>query len=258
MKTQHKKIGAKTLGIIPARLDSKRLPGKLLADICGKPLIQYTFEQAKKSKLLDDLVIATDSREISRVARSFGAHVIITSKKHKTGSDRLGEAVQKYRKFKPDIVVNIQGDEPIISPGAIDKTIKTLTGDHSLSVSGVLARTTKENEVLPSSVVQAVLDKNGFVLYFSRAVVPFAHNGAAKRTFYRILGLTAFRRDFLFKYVSLPQLYLERTEGIEQMRIIEHGYKMKMVVGNFEEMGVNTQEELERVRKIIGKKLNLL
>lgn len=241
----------KILGVIPARLNSTRLHRKLLANICGKPMIRHTFEHAKKAKLLDDLIIAVESKEIADVAKSFNAPVIMTMKNHKTGSDRVGEAVKKYKKFSPDIIVNIWGDNPLVSAKAIDESIKLLLEDKYLKVSGAVARAEKK-EVSSPSVVKVVLDNNNYVVYFSRSIIPFAHLKEPK-DFYRILGLKVFRKDFLFKYISLPRLPLERTEGIEQMRIIEHGYKMKVIAGNFKEMDVNTKKELEQVRKIICK-----
>lgn len=248
----------KILGIIPARLNSTRLPGKLLLDVCGKPLIQWTYENAKKASSFDELIIATDSEKIAETARSFGARVIMTSDAHPTGSDRISEAVTKFDDFVPDIVVNVQGDEPLISLEAIEGLCSLLDNDEALHVGGVAARTTSEDEVTPSSVVKLLVDKDDNVLSFSRSVVPFLHNrhNADKRVFHKILGLTAFRREFLLQYVRLPQLPLEQVESIEQMRILEHGYRMRVVVGDFQEVGVNTPEELEQVREIIKQKIH--
>lgn len=240
----------KILGVIPARFESSRLPRKMLINISGKPLIQWTYEQAKQSKLVDAIVIATDSREIAEVARGFGADVIMTSVRHKNGTDRVCEAVKKFKKFKPDIVVNIFGDEPVIDPKTIDASIKVLLDNPQVPVSSVGAILSK-NEIRRESLVKLSIDANGCVMYLSRSPIPYHYNKKETPRYCHILGSMAFRVDFLFTYQKLPQSSLELVEGVEQLRILENGYKMKVAVGNFDGIGVNTPEDLRRVRAII-------
>jgi|SRR3989344_4605864 len=242
----------KILGVIPARIGSTRLKEKMLADLCGKTVIQRTYEQAKTVKYLDDIVIATDSEKIKNVAESFGARVIITSIKNMNGTEAVAEAVSKFEDFVPDIVVNIFGDEPLIPADAIEDSIMLLINDEAAVVSGVAQEISEESDAKDDSFVLITFDKYNNILSFSRSIFPYPYNKKFQIPWYQILGSMAFRRDFLFKYASLEQTPLELYEGIEQLRILENGYKMKVAVGNFNAVGINTVKDLERAREILG------
>lgn len=239
----------KVLGIIPARLKSTRLPRKMLMDICGKPLIYWTWKQAKKSKILDDVIIATDSKEVFDTVRDFGAEVMMTSSKCKTGSDRVSEASKKYKKFKPDIIINIQGDEPLMPPKAIDDVAKVLINSPEDVMSSVATPLINKVDFDNPGVVKVVLDKNNRALYFSRYSIPYPR--IAFKTYFKHVGIYGFRYDFLQKFVKWPKTRLEKAESLEQLRALENGFRLKMAIGNYNRIEVNEKDELEAVRKII-------
>lgn len=240
------------LGVIPARLESTRLPGKILADIKGRPLIYYTYQQAKKAKLLDEVIIATDSTLIKKAALKFGAKVIMTSKRHKTGSDRVAEAVKKFKNFTPAIVINIQGDEPLIDPRAIDAAARALLSKTEAVMSTLASSFEKKADILKPNFVKLAMDKKGMALYFSRSAIPFNRNHF--NDYLYNIGIFGFKRDFLFKYVNLKQTKLEMAESIEPLRVLENGYKIKIIKGNYPHVSVDVPEDLVKVRKILNKK----
>lgn len=244
----------KILGVIPARLRSTRLPHKMLVDIWGRPLIFYTWRQAKKSKFLDDLIIATDSKEIYDIAVLFGAKVMMTSPKHRCGTERVAEAVKKFKKFTPDIIANIQGDNPLISPKTIDALVKTLIQDKNALMSCAAARFKNEKDINEPSNVKVIVDKNKYAIYFSRSVIPYSRNSYTE--YLKNMGIFGFRREFLFKYIKLPQTPLELAESLEQLRALEHGYKIKVAVGDFDGFSVDVLKELALARKIIKQKMS--
>src|SRR3989344_4884011 len=238
----------KVLGIIPARLSSTRLPGKMLADICGEPLICHTIRQAKKSKLLDDLVLATDSKEIKEAVKNAGITVIMTSLNHKCGSDRVAEAAKKFTKFKPTIVINIQGDEPLLDPKAVDAVAGLLLSNKNIKMASACIPLDNRELLAKSSFVKVVLDKNKDAIYFSRHQIPFERNGY--NNYLKHVGIFGFKRDFLLKYVKMKQTPLEIAESLEQLRVLENGYKIKLAIGDFREISVDTPEDLEIARAI--------
>ncbi len=244
----------KVLGIIPARLNSTRLPGKMLADICGKPLIFYTIQQAKKSKLLDDLVLATDSEEIKRAVKDTGIQVIMTSAKHKCGSDRVAEAAKKFKKFKPEIIINIQGDEPLLDPSVVDAVAKILLKNNGVKMASAAIPMKDKGASIKPNFVKVILDKNNDAIYFSRHPIPFERNSYSN--YLKHVGIFGFKRDFLMKYVKMKQTPLEVAESLEQLRVLENGYKIKLAVGDFREVSVDTHEDLEVARAIIKKQKN--
>jgi len=247
----------KILGVIPARIGSTRIPEKMLKDICGKKLIERTYERSKKAKLLDALIIATDSEKIADVAKSFGAPVIMTPKEIPTGTDRVSKAVELFKDFTPEIVVNIWGDEPLFTHEAIDGVVELLLNDSSLQAGAVLDEIDAlSDKINKPSIVKTVTDKDDNILYLSRSPIP--NNYSNKLKYYHIIGAMAFRREFLEKYVSMPQTVLELSEGIEQLRILENGYNIKAYKGKFNNIGVNTPDELEEVRMIFEKKTSSL
>ena len=250
-----------TIGIIPARFGSTRFEGKLLADLCGKPVIQHTWENAKKSKSLGDLIIATDDKRIYNVCKGFGAKAIYTSKAHKSGSDRLTEVVSD---IDARIVVNIQADEPFIHPSMIDDVVSPVLKDKDTQMATLCHKIRNEHEVLNPNIVKVVFDRKGFALYFSRSVIPYKSRATSneQRTtnHYKHIGLYAYTKDFLFTFKSLPQSPLEKVEKLEQLRVIENGYKIKVIETRHDTVGIDTPEDLVKATELIkgSKQLSFL
>lgn len=244
----------KVLGIIPARLGSTRIPEKMLEDIHGKPLIQWTHERSKGAKLLDALVVGTDSERIAEVARSFGAQVIMTVEDHKTGTDRAYEAAKKFTEFVPDIVVVIWGDEPLYPASVIDECIKKLMDNPELDAVAAADKINNPMMLSMDSVVKVVTNKYDQALYISRSLIPYPYK-ESNIEYYHVTGAMVMRMDFLKKYVSMEQTPLERIESVEQLRILENGYKLGIVKIDSGNLGVNTPIELGEVKRIIGERL---
>lgn len=238
------------VGIIPSRYASTRLPAKPLVDICGKPMIQRVYERVQQSKLLTEIIVATDDVRIESVVKSFGGNVVITPVDIQSGSDRIALVAKT---MNADIVVNIQGDEPLIDPQLIDETIQLLLDDEAAVVGTAVKKTSDAQDVFNPSVVKVVLDKNNYALYFSRSPIP--HIRDAKKdsdwfngtTFYKHFGIYVYRADFLQRYTTLPQSPLEITEKLEQLRVLEYGFKIKCVVTEYNSMPVDTPEDLKKV-----------
>ncbi len=245
----------KIIGIIPSRYASTRLPGKPLVDICGKPMVQRVYEQAKLSMLLTDVVVATDDERIVSVVKSFGGNVQMTPIDIQSGSDRIAMVAKDYN---ADIVVNIQGDEPLIDPKLIDQTIQLLIDDANAVVGTAVKKTTTHQDVFNPNIVKVVIDINNFALYFSRAPIPHVRDAKkdddwfARTIFYKHFGIYAYRADFLQHYTTLKQSALEIAEKLEQLRILENGYKIKCVITEYESFPVDTPEDLEKVIELIS------
>jgi len=245
----------KVLGVIPARIGSTRIPGKMLKDICGKTLIQQTYERSKSATSLDEIVIATDSDEIEAVAKSFGARVIRSVADHENGTERAGEATKFFTDFEPEIVVIIWGDEPLYPAVAIDRCVEMLQNDEAIDVVTAADRITNPAMISVNSVVKIVTDIYNRALYISRATIPYDFKDK-NPDYYHVIGAMAMRRDFLFKYLEMEQTPLEKIESVEQLRILENGYRLGIVKGDFENLGVNTPEEYEEVVKIFQRRTN--
>lgn len=238
----------KIIGVIPSRYSSTRLPGKPLEDIGGKSLIQRVYEQAKKSKLLSDVIIATDDKRILSHVENFGGKAVMTSKRHRSGTDRIVEALKGV---KSDIVVNIQGDEPFIDPKDIDKALQPLMRDKKLNVSTLCVRIRDNNEVSNQNSVKVIFDKLNNAIYFSRGVIPYSEKPDVKKVkYFKHIGLYAYRTDFLTKFARTPQSELEKAEKLEQLRILEMGEKIKVIVTKNDTLGIDTKEDLIEARKI--------
>lgn len=244
----------KVVGVIPARYASSRFPGKILADICGKSMIQRVYEQSIKSKLLDSLIVAVDDQRVFDCVQKFGGEAVMTRPDHKSGTDRLAEAVEK---LDAGIVVNIQGDQPLIDSAMIDEAVFPLLNDPTLQMSTLKIKIGEEDYNDPS-VVKVVVDENDFALYFSRSLIPFSLDKNTIDVFEHV-GLYVYRNDFLQKISRLPQTILEKTEMLEQLRVLEKGYKIKVVETKSDRIwgiSVDTPDDLAKVEKII-KKMNL-
>ncbi len=250
--------------VIPARYQSKRLPGKPLLDIAGKPMIQHVYERALESGA-EEVLIATDDDRIKKAAENFGATVCMTNIDHKSGTERLAEVVTALEFDDDDIVVNVQGDEPLISPKAIYQVAMDLKEHELVKVSTICKPIVDINVLTDPSKVKVVLNKRGFALYFSRAPIPWE-----RETFppsddmkvgdhhFRHIGLYAYRARFLREYAEMDPCYLERMEDLEQLRVLWHGCRIHAVVSNETiPHGVDTEEDLERVRAAFDKKVKI-
>jgi len=241
------------IGIIPARFASTRLYGKPLVDIGGKPMLQHTYESARKSKLLSDIVIAVDDERVYDVAKKFGAQVEMTPKELETGSDRIAYVAKKLS--TAEIIVNIQGDEPFIPGQMIDETIEPLLFDKEVSISTLAKRITKEEEFISPSITKVVFDYNSYALYFSRSPIPYVRDEISNKQklrfadIYKHIGLYVYRTPSLIKFTSLRPTDLERYEKLEQLRMLENGMKIKVVVTESESISIDTQDDLELARK---------
>jgi 3-deoxy-manno-octulosonate cytidylyltransferase (CMP-KDO synthetase) len=247
------------VGIIPARFASTRLMGKPLADIGGKPMIQHTYESVLKSKLLNKVIVAVDDLKVAEVVRSFGGEAMITPKEISTGSDRIAYVAKTLPKAK--IIVNIQGDEPFIKGEMIDQAIEPMIFDRTVYVTTLAKRINSVEELKSSAVVKVVFDYNNYALYFSRSPIPFVRD--AKTNFerlqlgeiYKHIGLYVFKRDALLKFTTLESTDLERTEKLEQLRMLENGMKIKIVVTEHESFSVDTPDDLKQIRAFYKFKL---
>ncbi|PKL82975.1 MAG: 3-deoxy-manno-octulosonate cytidylyltransferase [Ignavibacteriae bacterium HGW-Ignavibacteriae-3] len=245
------------IGIIPARFASSRLMGKPLADIGGKPMIQHTYNSAKKSKLLDNVVIAVDDEKVLKVVKSFGAEAYMTPQDCESGSDRIAIVAEQI----PDatIIVNIQGDEPFIKGKMIDEAIEPLLFDRKVQLSTLARRITNVEEMKSPSVVKVVFDFKNFALYFSRSPIPFVRDAKTNLArvqsaeIYKHIGLYVYRRETLLKFSGLRQTDLEQIEKLEQLRYLEHGFKMKIVTTDYDSLSVDTQKDLELARRFYEK-----
>ncbi|MBX4181449.1 3-deoxy-manno-octulosonate cytidylyltransferase [Candidatus Parcubacteria bacterium] len=247
---------AKILGIIPARIGSTRIPEKMLKDIHGKPLIVRTYERTKDSKMLDELIVATDSDDIEKHLTSVGARVVRwpTPLSSRNGTEGVALALDSFNDFKPDIIVNIWGDEPLYPASAIDACVEKLLSDDNLVAVAAADRIIKPEMLEANSVVKVVTDKKDRALYISRSTIPYKYSDH-DHDHYHIIGVMAMRADFLAEYVAMEQTALERIEGVEQIRILENGYELGIVKGDFNNLGVNTPDELEEVLKIYESKI---
>ncbi len=239
----------KTIGVIPARFHSTRFPAKVLARINGKPMIELVWRQASQCAHLDDLLIACDHPDVFNAAKSFGANVVMTSVDHPSGSDRIAEAVGQ-RDF--EIVVNIQGDEPFIKPEVIDGLVLALKNDSNASVATVIKEIQSADEIQNPNVVKVVVDINKYALYFSRCAIPFNRNAQRPSglKYFKHLGLYAYRKNFLMEYKDWPKSMLETAEQLEQLRILEAGYRIKTIETQFETYAVDTPEDLAKILKV--------
>lgn len=244
----------KITAIIPARYASTRFEGKALADICGKPMIQHVYERTVRSSLVSDVVVATDDERIVAAVKKFGGHVEMTSTGHETGTDRLAEVAAR---LDSDIIVNVQGDEPLIEPAMIDEAVEPLIADPSLVMATLKSRIKTLHDFLSPNVVKVVTDWEGYALYFSRSPLPNFRDkwndlkdekfSSGKLLCYKHVGLYVYRRDFLLQFSQMSATYLELAEKLEQLRVLENGYRIKVVETSHESIGVDTPADLAEV-----------
>jgi 3-deoxy-manno-octulosonate cytidylyltransferase (CMP-KDO synthetase) len=240
----------KIVAVIPARYASTRFPGKPLASICGKPMIQRVYENAKRCAVIDRVVVATDSAEIARAVQSFGGEMCMTSDRHKTGTDRIAEAAQA---LEADFIVNVQGDEPLLQPQTIDLAVQPLLADERISMGTLKARIKTEQDMENHNIVKVVTDVRGRALYFSRSAIPFFRSRLTGAAMYRHVGLYVYRRDFLFHLTSLPQTELEKAECLEQLRALENGFNIHVAETDYEPIGVDVPGDIATVENFLYK-----
>ncbi|MBA3815452.1 MAG: 3-deoxy-manno-octulosonate cytidylyltransferase [Parachlamydiaceae bacterium] len=244
------------VAIIPARYGSTRFPGKILASIYGKSLIQRTYENAKRCTLLSDILIATDDDRIYDHVISFGGKAVMTPTNCATGSDRIAFVVDQSPELqKASVIVNIQGDEPCIDPSVTTSIIKILQNDPNAVMSTAVVAIKSEEEAADPGNVKCILDLHGNVLYFSRALLPgsFCKTFRSNNTYYKHVGVYAYRPQFLLTYRNLPMTPLQQAEDLEQLKVLEHGYKIKAAVVNSASVGVNTPEDIKKVEQELCK-----
>ena len=233
----------KVLCIIPARYASTRLPGKPLRDIAGKPMIVRVYERATGAQRVHEVVVATDDERIRAAVEEHGGHAVMTRADHATGTDRLAEVAAQ----RPDcdLIINVQGDEPLIDPAVIDALVAPFEHDTALMMATAKTEITDAAEMENPNNVKVVADHTGNALYFSRARIPYARNAGAK--VYKHIGIYAYRRDFLLAYAKMVQTELECSESLEQLRALENGYRIRVVETDAVFIGVDTEEDLAAV-----------
>lgn len=236
----------KTVVVIPARYGSTRFPGKALASLCGKPIIQRVWERAVKSKA-DQVLVATDDDRIMEAVASFGGKAVMTSPNHPSGSDRIMEAVQN---IDADVIVNVQGDEPCMPPELIDKLIDMMTAPDAPDMGTVIVPCKREDVENNPNKPKVVISEDGYALYFSRSMIPYLREGGTEMKVYRHWGIYAYRRAALQKFVSLPESNLEKCEKLEQLRALENGMRIKTIETTYDGVDVNTPEDLAEAEKL--------
>ncbi|MFC2301552.1 MAG: 3-deoxy-manno-octulosonate cytidylyltransferase [Selenomonas artemidis] len=236
----------KVLCIIPARYASTRLPGKPLREIAGKPMIVRVYERALQARFVQDVVVATDDERIRTVVEAHGGHAVMTGADHATGTDRLAEVAARMTDY--DLIINVQGDEPLIEPSVIDALVEPFLADDRLAMATAKTEITDEEEQENPNNVKVITDKSGNALYFSRARIPYARVPGAK--VYKHIGIYAYRRDFLLAYARMAQTPLELSESLEQLRALENGYRIRVVETDAVFIGVDTEEDLAAVNEV--------
>jgi 3-deoxy-manno-octulosonate cytidylyltransferase (CMP-KDO synthetase) len=238
----------KIVAVIPARYASTRFPGKPLADLAGRPLIEHVYRRVAECRAVDRVIVATDDERISRVVESFGGRVQMTNPAHVSGTDRVAEAI---RGVDCELVVNVQGDEPMIEPEMIDQALAPFDRP-SVQMSTLRRRIESRADFLSSHVTKVVVDRDGHALYFSRTPIPYHRDTGAPLEAWKHVGLYVYRRRFLLEFARMAPTPLERCEALEQLRAIEHGVRIAVVETRFDTISVDTPEDLERVRRILS------
>ena len=232
--------------VIPARFASTRLPGKPLADIAGKPMIQRVYEQVSKAKEPATVIVATDDQRVFDRVQSFGGTVVMTSNQHPTGTDRLAEVASQYEDI--DVIINVQGDEPLIDADVIDQLADLFLEDDQLQMATVGSPLLEEEYDEPSAV-KVICNKRGDAMYFSRSLIPYPRNAFVNAPMKHV-GIYAYRREFLLDYAKMEPTPAEQTESLEQLRALENGYTIRVIKTDKRFVGVDTPEDLDRVNAI--------
>ena len=250
----------KITAVIPARYASTRFEGKALADILGKPMIQHVYERTTRAALVDEVIVATDDERIAACVRGFGGRALMTARDHETGTDRLAEVAAG---LDVEIIVNVQGDEPLIEPAMIDEAIRPLVDDPTVLMATLKSRIKTLHDFLSPNVVKVVTDWEGNALYFSRSPLPFFRDkwndlkdeafAAGRLLCYKHVGLYVYRRSFLLQFAQMSPTYLELAEKLEQLRVLENGCRVRVVETEYESIGVDTPGDLDKVLEKLKK-----
>jgi 3-deoxy-manno-octulosonate cytidylyltransferase (CMP-KDO synthetase) len=243
----------KALGVIPARYASTRLPGKPLVPLAGKPMIERVWERVRRATSLSGVVVATDDERICSAVRAFGGEAALTRSDHRSGTERVAEVAAAHKDI--DIFVNVQGDEPLIEPAAIDQAVEAMREDPEVVVATLAVPIGNPADIMDPNVVKTVLDFDGNGLYFSRAPIPWVRDrgGPVHARHLKHLGLYAYRRDALLEFATFPQGDLERVEQLEQLRWLENGYRIRVVETEHDSIGVDVPEDVARVEQLLGR-----
>jgi 3-deoxy-manno-octulosonate cytidylyltransferase (CMP-KDO synthetase) len=243
----------KALGVIPARYASTRLPGKPLVSLAGKPMIERVWERVRQARSLSGVVVATDDERVSSAVKAFGGEAVLTRIDHRSGTERVAEAAVG----RPDveIFVNVQGDEPLIEPAAIDQAVEAMREDADVKVATLAVRILNPVDIMDPNVVKTVLDFEDNALYFSRAPIPWVRDrgGPVHALHLKHLGFYAYRRDALLEFPTFPQGDLERVEQLEQLRWLENGYRIRVLETEHDSIGVDVPEDVARVEQMLGR-----
>ena len=237
------------VAIIPARYESSRLPGKALAPISGKPMVEHVYARASEARSVGHVLVATDDQRIFEAVETFGGRAHMTSSRHASGTDRLAEVAAG---LSCDLIVNVQGDEPLLHPSMIDAAIEPFYTDPELQMSTLRRRITDPEDLRNPNVTKVVVDRDGFALYFSRAAIPFTREGCPAAPAWRHIGLYVYRRECLLRLTALPPTAMEQSEALEQLRALEYGIRIRTLETRHESIGVDTPEDLERVRQMMA------
>ncbi len=240
----------KTAVIIPARMGSMRFPGKVLADLGGKPVIQHVWENAMRSKA-DSVTVAADDPRVEQAVKAFGGHVVMTKPSHPSGSDRVWEAAQST---DAELIVNVQGDEPFLPHEVIDSLIDAMHGADAPAMGTVVLPCSRADIAANPNLPKVVLTTDDYALYFSRSMIPYLREGGEETEVYRHWGIYAYRRETLAKFVSLPEGRLERCEKLEQLRALENGIRIKVIKTSFDSIGIDTPDDLVRAQEFLARR----
>jgi len=241
----------KIFAFIPARYDSSRFPGKPLALISGKPMIQHTYERALSCPEFSAVYVATDDDRIVDCVNQFGGNAVLTAKTHCSGTDRIGEAALKMDLQDDDIVVNIQGDQPSFQPTVVSDMVEPLVNDRAIPMSTLKYKIRDKTDIENPNHVKVVTDREGFAIYFSRCPIPFCRDQRPGGIYYKHLGFYCFRMDFLNRFTSLAEGTLERFEKLEQLRALEHGYRIKVLETIHDSIEVDVPEDVKAIEKLL-------
>lgn len=237
--------------IIPARYGSTRLNAKPLLEVNSKPIIQYVYEAAKKSKLADEVIVATDDNRIKEAVEKFQGKCELTSENHKCGSDRIAEVSSRHPEF--DYILNLQGDEPQITPDVIDLAIDTLINDDKADISTLVREIKDEKQINNPNCVKCVFDNSNYALFFSRCPIPYKRN-ENQAPYYAHIGIYGYKKDSLIKMTKLPQADIEKQESLEQLRALKNGLKIKVGITTLNPTGIDTIEDYEKFKKLMENK----
>ena len=245
----------KSICVIPARYSSTRLPGKPLKNICGVPMICRVWQRASQAKSVAEVIVATDDERILQAVEKNSGRAMMTRADHKTGTDRLAEVAEKFPDV--DVIVNVQGDEPLIEPALIDELIAEFVTDDELQMATVATELTDTEEMNNPNNVKVVLNRYNDALYFSRSLIPYPRN-AGKSSVYKHIGIYAYRRKFLLDYAKMEPTPLEQSESLEQLRALENGFKIRVIKSSCQFVGVDTEEDLQLVNEIYRRELEVI